>query len=312
MKHFIKFENLELAEKLINKAKEYKKKPLIHKELGSGKILGLLFFNPSLRTRLSTYKAAKNLGIDVVILSAGNDSWPIETNSGTIMNGAKAEHIKDAINMFNNYCDLIGIRCFPELKNQIKDYREEIINNFLKYSKIPVINLESSTLHPLQSLADMITINEEKKSTPKLGLCWAEHIKALPQSVANSFAQWSLGLNYELHIFQPQGFELSEEFTKGAIIHNNLNELNKMDFIYFKNWSSYKEYGKIGPNDNKWQVKLKDIGSAKIMHCLPVRRNLEVLDELLDSENSLINQQAENRIYATQSVLSYLLQNGKN
>mgnify|MGYP002780651758 CR=1 FL=1 len=312
MKHFIKFENLALAEKLINQAKEYKKNPLINKELGSGKILGLLFFNPSLRTRLSTYKAAKNLGIDVVILSAGNDSWQIETESGTIMNGAKAEHIKDAINMFNNYCDLIGIRCFPELKNQIKDYREEIINNFLKYSKIPVINLESSTLHPLQSLADMITINEEKKSTPKLGLCWAEHIKALPQSVANSFAQWSLGLNYELHIFQPQGFELSEEFTKGAIIHNNLNELNKMDFIYFKNWSSYKEYGKIGPNDNKWQVKLKDIGSAKIMHCLPVRRNLEVFDELLDSENSLINQQAENRIYATQSVLSYLLENGKN
>lgn len=312
MKHFIKFENLALAEKLINQAKEYKKNPLINKELGSGKILGLLFFNPSLRTRLSTYKAAKNLGIDVVILSAGNDSWQIETECGTIMNGAKAEHIKDAINMFNNYCDLIGIRCFPELKNQIKDYREEIINNFLKYSKIPVINLESSTLHPLQSLADMITINEEKKSTPKLGLCWAEHIKALPQSVANSFAQWSLGLNYELHIFQPQGFELSEEFTKGAIIHNNLNELNKMDFIYFKNWSSYKEYGKIGPNDNKWQVKLKDIGSAKIMHCLPVRRNLEVLDELLDSENSLINQQAENRIYATQSVLSYLLENGKN
>lgn len=312
MKHFIKFENLALAEKLINQAKEYKKNPLINKELGSGKILGLLFFNPSLRTRLSTYKAAKNLGIDVVILSAGNDSWQIETESGTIMNGAKAEHIKDAINMFNNYCDLIGIRCFPELKNQIKDYREEIINNFLKYSKIPVINLESSTLHPLQSLADMITIDEQKITKPKLGLCWAEHIKPLPQSVANSFSQWSLGLKYELHIFQPKGFELSEEFTKGAIIHNNLIELNKMDFIYFKNWSSYKEYGKIGSNDNKWQVKLNDIGSAKIMHCLPVRRNLEVLDELLDSEHSLINQQAENRIYATQSVLTYLLENAKN
>lgn len=309
MKHFIKFENKIIADKLINKALEFKKNPFSKIHLGKGKILGLLFFNPSLRTRLSTFKAAKNLGLEVIILSAGTDNWQIETEDGVIMNGQKAEHIKDAIHMFNLYCDIIGIRCFPGLIDQSKDYSEELINTFLKYSKIPVLSLESSTLHPLQSLADIITIEENKKTKPKVGLCWAEHIKPLPQSVANSFSQWSLGMEYELHIFQPLGFELNSDYTKGAVIHNDLKDIHFMDYVYVKNWSAYYEYGKMGPNNGEWKLKLKDIGLSKVMHCLPVRRNLELDDEIIESENSLIIQQAENRIYAAQSVLNYLLEN---
>jgi N-succinyl-L-ornithine transcarbamylase len=282
-------------------------------DLGKNKTIGLLFFNPSLRTRMSTQKAAQNLGMNHIVLNVGQDGWALEFEEGAIMNGTTVEHIKDAAPVMGLYCDVLAIRCFPNLKDREEDYSEKILQQFIKYCNIPVISLESATLHPLQSLADMITIQEhQKQRTPKIVLTWAPHIKPIPQAVANSFAEWTVGCGHQLTITHPKGYELSERFTEGAVIeYNQEKALKNADFVYVKNWSSYHEYGKILDVQENWLLdhqKMSVTHDAKIMHCLPVRRNVELSDELLDSENSLVLKQAENRIYAAQIVLQKILE----
>jgi N-succinyl-L-ornithine transcarbamylase len=245
-----------------------------------------------------------------------NDGWALEYENGAIMNGSSVEHIKDAAAIMGIYCDLIGIRCFPALVDREVDYSERVLLQFMKYSKKPIISLESATLHPLQSMADMMTIEEHKKSEkPKVVLTWAPHVKALPQVVANSFAEWAIKCDYDLTITHPIGYELSEDFTRGSTIeYNQQKALENADFVYVKNWSCYKDYGKIMGGLNDWMLnseKLKYTNQAKIMHCLPVRRNVELSDEILDGPNSLVLKQAENRIYSAQIVLKKMLENIK-
>lgn len=312
MRHFTSINDIENPTALVNEAITLKntEKKL---EIGKNKTIGLLFFNSSLRTRMSTQKAAQNLGMEVMILNVNNDGWALEFEEGAVMNGKTVEHIKDAAAVMGLYCDILAIRCFPNLENKGEDYADKIINQFIQYAKVPVVSLESATRHPLQSLADMITIQEHKtKEKPKVVLTWAPHIKPIPQVVANSFAEWTLASGYDLTITHPEGYELNEEFTKGAKIEFNQEKaLQDADFVYVKNWSSYTDYGKVLPGNEDWMLtneKLKVTNSAKVMHCLPVRRNVELSDEVLDSENSLILQQAENRIYAAQTVLKKILE----
>lgn len=312
MKHFTTVTDIENPMALIHEAialKNADEKSII----GKNKTIGLLFFNSSLRTRMSTQKAAQNLGMEVMILNVNNDGWAVEFEEGAVMNGKTVEHIKDAAAVMGLYCDILAIRCFPNLQNKEEDYADKIINQFIQYAKVPVVSLESATRHPLQSLADMITIQEHKiKDKPKVVLTWAPHIKPIPQVVANSFAEWTLASGYDLTITHPKGYELSEEFTNGAIIeYNQEKALKDADFVYVKNWSSFTDYGKVLPVEENWMLtneKLKVSHSAKVMHCLPVRRNIELSDEVLDSENSLVLEQAENRVYAAQTVLKKILE----
>ncbi len=302
---------------LISEGLSLKCNPLKYLHLGKNKSIGLVFFNSSLRTRLSTQKAALNLGLNVMLINIGADGWSIEFEDGAVMNNTSVEHIKDAAAMLGIYCDILAIRCFPGLQNRELDYEEKILQQFIKYSKVPVISMESATLHPLQSLADMITIAEFKKNkSPKIVLTWAPHIKPLPQAVANSFSEWTLHCGYNLTITHPEGYELNKQFTEGANIeYNQQKALENADFVYVKNWSSFQDYGKILPVNENWLLNnesLKNTNNAKIMHCLPVRRNVELTDELLDSETSLIHHQAENRIYATQIVLKKIIESISN
>ncbi len=313
MKNFTKVSDIPSVSTMVRKALELKANPFAHSELGKNKTLGLIFMNPSLRTRLSSQKAAMNLGMNAMVMNIDKEGWSLELNDGAVMNGTTVEHIKDAAGAMGFYCDVIGIRCFPSLVSREDDYSEKVLSQFIKYSSVPVMSLESATRHPLQSLADMITIEEHlKQSKPKVVLTWAPHVKALPQAVANSFAEWSIASKYETVITHPEGYELSEEFTNGATIeHDQQKALEGADFVYVKNWSSYTDYGKILTQDENWLLtneKLKITNNANIMHCLPVRRNVELSDEVLDSPNSLIMQQAENRIYAAQAVLKELLE----
>lgn len=313
MKYFTTVNDIGNVKQLIKEALSLKSSPYAFSELGKNKTLGLVFMNPSLRTRLSTQKAALNLGMNVIVMNIDKEGWALETVEGVVMNGNKAEHVKDAAAMMGLYCDILGIRCFPALLNPHEDYSEHILLQFMRYSKIPVISLESATLHPLQSLADMITIEETKAtSKPKVVLTWAPHIKPLPQAVANSFSEWTLKSGYDLTIAHPKGYELNEDFTRGATITNNQAEaLKDADFVYVKNWSSYTEYGKILPVSEDWQLtgqKLEISNNAKIMHCLPVRRNVELSDELLDGPASLIHTQATNRVFSAQIVLKKMLE----
>ncbi len=312
MKHFTSVNDIENPMALVYEAIALKNNEK-QSEIGKNKTIGLLFFNSSLRTRMSTQKAAQNLGMEVMILNVNNDGWALEFEEGAVMNGKTVEHIKDAAAVMGLYCDILAIRCFPNLENKEEDYADNIIHQFIQYAKVPVVSLESATRHPLQSLADMITIQEHKtKEKPKVVLTWAPHIKPIPQVVANSFAEWTLASGYDLTITHPEGYELSEAFTKGAIIETNQEKaLQDADFVYVKNWSSYTDYGKVLPVTEDWMLtnkKLEVTNSAKIMHCLPVRRNVELSDEVLDSENSLILQQAENRLYAAQIVLKKILE----
>lgn len=306
---------------LVQKALEYKTNPFADKTLGLNKRIGCLFLNPSMRTRLSTQIAAQNLGMEAIIFNVGNDGWSFEFEEEAIMSGTTVEHVKDAAPIFGKYFDILAIRSFPSLNNREDDYSELYIKQFIKYAGIPVISLESSTLHPLQSLTDIITIKECLLNTPpdggeggkpKIVLTWAPHIKPLPQCVANSFAQWiNAWGKAEFVITHPEDYELSEEFTKGAIITYNQEEaLKGADFVYVKNWSTYNDYGKIYTNDPKWQLKKKRwvvTNNAKVMHCLPVRRNVELSDEILDGPMSIVTQQAGNRVWAAQAVLSEIL-----
>jgi N-succinyl-L-ornithine transcarbamylase len=314
MKQFISVEDVPDIQHLVNKALAYKINPYLHSALGNKKRLGLLFLNPSMRTRLSTQVAAQQLGMEVVVFNVGQDGWALEFEEGAIMQGHTVEHIKDAAPILGKYFDVIGVRTFPGLQNKEEDYAEFYLQQIIRYAGVPIISLESATLHPLQSLTDIITIQEyfREKRKPKIVLTWAPHIKALPQCVANSFAQWINQWNQaEFVITQPEGYELAEKFTKGATItHHQMEALQDADFVYVKNWSAYREYGKVLGNHSNWMLtmdKLQHTNNAKIMHCLPVRRNIEISDEVLDSQRSLVTEQAANRVWAAQAVLSEIL-----
>jgi N-succinyl-L-ornithine transcarbamylase len=315
MKKFVSVKDVPDVEALVKEAQNLKKDPFSFQNLGKNKTIGLVFLNPSLRTRMSTQKAAMNLGMNVMVLNAGQDSWAIEFQDGAVMNGTKVEHIKDAAAIIGQYCDIVAIRCFPSLSDRNEDYNETVLAQFIKYCPVPVISLESATRHPLQSLADLITISENrKKHSPKVVLTWAPHIKPLPQAVANSFAEWSIAGGMDLTITHPAGYELEESFSTGAhIVYDQQEALKNADFIYVKNWSSYKAYGQMpGSGFADWLLtedKLRGCPNAKIMHCLPVRRNVELTDELLEGQRSLILHQAANRVFAAQAVIKQILEN---
>ena len=316
MKRFTSINDIKDIHELLSLSKDIKKNPLGFKEFGTDKTLGLLFFNPSLRTRLSSQKAAMNLGMNVMVMNLNNDGWSIELEDGTVMNEGTQEHIKEAAGVISQYCDIIGIRTFASLTNKEEDYDEHIINKFIRYATVPVVSLESATLHPLQSFADVITIDEHKtKPKPKVVLTWAPHPKALPQAVANSFAEWMAKADVELVITNPNGFDLAPQFTEGIeVIHDQNSALKDADFVYAKNWSSYKNYGEVGEDLNDWTItkeKMSLTDNGKFMHCLPVRRNVVVSDEVIDSENSLVLEQANNRTYSAQTILLKMLQHDK-
>lgn len=317
MKQFTSVHDVSNVPALVKEALELKANPFAHQELGKNKTIGLIFLNPSLRTRLSTQKAALNLGMNAIVMNIDKEGWALETRDGVIMNGTTVEHIREAAGVMGEYCDILGIRSFPTLKNKEEDYSEDIFNKFISYSKIPVISLESATRHPLQSLADLVTIEEHKtKAKPKVVLTWAPHVKALPQAVPNSFAEWmckaeELGM-MDFVITHPEGYELAEQFTPRAKITYNQDEaLADADFIYVKNWSSYNDYGKVLTEGEGWmmtQEKLKNTNKGKVMHCLPVRRDLELGSDILDSEDSLVIKEAGNRVWAAQAVIKNILE----
>jgi N-succinyl-L-ornithine transcarbamylase len=317
MKNFISIADVSNLDQLVAQALEYKKNPYGDKLLGQGKKIGLLFLNPSLRTRFSTQVAALNLGMEPLVFNVDKEGWALEFEEEAIMSGSSVEHIKDAAPVLGKYFDILCIRTFPSLKNREDDYSELYINQFVKYAGIPVVSLESATLHPLQSLTDIITIteclqNRPKTIKPKIVLTWAPHVKPLPQCVANSFSQWvNAWGKAEFVITHPEDYELDPVFTKGAqIIHNQDLALKNADFVYVKNWSTYQDYGKMYTNDPEWMLTAKKLSlsnEAKVMHCLPVRRNVELSDEVLDGPNSVVTQQAGNRVWAAQSVLSEIL-----
>ncbi len=317
MKRFFSVKDVPSIADVVQEALALKAAPYDNQELGLHKTLGLVFLNPSLRTRLSTQKAAMNLGMNVMVMNMDKDGWALETQDGVVMNGTTVEHIREAAAVMGEYCDILGLRSFPKLKDREEDYSEDLFNKFMKYCGVPVVSLESATRHPLQSLTDMITITEYKKvEKPKVVLAWAPHVKALPQAVPNSFAEWMCKAQEEglvdFTIAQPMGYELSEEFTAGATISNNLEEsLNNADFVYVKNWSSYQEYGEVYGVEDNWMMdnkKLNLTNDAKVMHCLPVRRDLELSSEILDGPNSLVIKEASNRVWAAQVVLKRMLE----
>ena len=311
MKHFIDFRDAETANKLVDTALQFKKAPFSKNEEGKNETLGLIFMNPSLRTRLSTQKAAINLGMNTMVMNMSGEGWALEFNDGTIMNGGAAEHVKDAARVMGQYCDIIGIRTFASLKNREEDYAEKLLSIFQEESGRPIISLESATRHPLQSLADLLTIRElSDKQNPKIVLSWAPHPKALPQAVANSFAEWMIGSGYDLTITHPIGFELSEKFSKKAtVIHNQEYALKNADFVYVKNWSSFHHYGQTS-QEADWTMtnhKMNLTNNARFMHCLPMRRNVVATDAVIDSPSSAVIQQAGNRVFSAQAVLFHIL-----
>jgi len=323
LKNFISVSDVDDINGLVAKALEYKANPFKDKLLGTNRRIGLLFLNPSLRTRLSTQVAAQNLGMEAIVFNVDKEGWALEFAEGAVMNGNTVEHVKDAAPILGNYFDILCIRTFPSLKNREDDYNEMYISQFLKYAGVPIISLESATLHPLQSLTDIITIKEQLLNSPlgsvrkpKIVLTWAPHIKPLPQCVSNSFSQWvNAWGEADFVITHPEGYELAEKFTKGATITHDQDEaLRNADFIYVKNWSAYNDYGKMLSHDTSWMLteeKLKATNNAKVMHCLPVRRNIELSDEILDGPNSLVTQEASNRVWAAQAVISELLTSAK-
>ena len=319
MKQFISVQDAGNIEELVQSALRYKSAPLAHQDKGKGKRIGCIFLNPSMRTRLSTQIAAQQLGMEAIVFNVGQEGWTFEFEEEAIMSGTTVEHVRDAAPILGNYFDIIGIRTFPSLKNKEDDYSELYIKQFIKYAGAPVLSLESATLHPLQSLTDIITITETLAENPKpLGrkpkivLTWAPHVKPLPQCVANSFAEWVNAWGQaDFVITHPEDYELDEKFTKGATItHDQEAALKDADFVYVKNWSTYKDYGRMYTNDPDWMMtneKLKATNNAKVMHCLPVRRNVELSDEILDGPNSIVTRQASNRVWAAQAVIAELL-----
>jgi len=313
MKLFSSVNDVTDIKALVAQALQLKQNPYAHQHLGKNKTLGLVFLNPSLRTRMSTQKAALNLGMNAMVLNVDKEGWALELRDGVIMNGTTVEHIKEAAAVMGQYVDIIGVRSFPGLKDRDEDYNEVIFNKFVEYCGVPVVSLESATRHPLQSLADLITIEELKtKPRPKVVLTWAPHIKPLPQAVPNSFSEWMCKADVDFTITHPAGYELCSDFTNGATItHNQEEALAGADFIYVKNWSAYEPYGQIFGGNEDWMLtneKLKATNNAKVMHCLPVRRNLELSDEILDGPNSIVVNEAGNRVWAAQAVLKQMLE----
>jgi N-succinyl-L-ornithine transcarbamylase len=313
MKLFSSVHDVNDINALAKEALALKQNPYAYQQLGKNKTIALIFLNPSLRTRMSTQKAAMNLGMNVMVLNIDKEGWALELKDGAVMNGSTVEHIREAAAVMGQYADIIGVRSFPGLKDRELDYSEDIFNKFVKYCGVPVVSLESATRHPLQSLADLVTIEELKtKARPKVVLTWAPHVKALPQAVPNSFAEWMCKADVDFTIAHPKGYNLSSQFTKGATITHNQDEaLKDADFIYVKNWSAYEPYGKVTGGNEDWMLtndKLKITNDAKVMHCLPVRRNLELSDEILDGPSSIVVYEAGNRVWAAQAVLKRMLE----
>jgi len=315
MKKFTSVSDVENLQDIIKKALEIKENPLLEPEKGKGKTIGLVFLNSSLRTRLSSQIAAQNLGLNVLTLNAAQEAWNLEFADGAVMNGDTVEHIKDAIEVLNQYCDIIAVRCFAGMKNKEDDVNESILSQFEQHAKVPVISLESATRHPLQSLADCITITENWKEErkPKVVLTWAPHIKPIAQAVGNSFAEWMQEMDVDFVVANPEGYDLDKNFTKDVqVIHDQNEALKDADFIYVKNWSSFDDYATMPEVKENWMLtneKLENTNDAKVMHCLPVRRNVELSDEIMDGKNSIIYQQAKNRIFSAQAIFSEILDN---
>lgn len=320
MKKFTTVSDVKDLQEIIKKALQIKENPLSETEKGKGKTIGLVFLNSSLRTRLSSQIAAQNLGLNVLTLNAAQEAWNLEFADGAVMNGNTVEHIKDAIEVLNQYCDIIAVRCFAGMKNKEDDVNESILSQFEQHAKVPVISLESATRHPLQSLADCITITENwhfdsssssPQAKPKVVLTWAPHIKPIAHAVGNSFAEWMQEMDVDFVIANPEGYDLDKNFTKDVkVIHNQDEALKDADFIYVKNWSSFEDYAAMPEVKESWMLtneKLKNTNHAKVMHCLPVRRNVELSDEVMDGENSIIYQQSKNRIFSAQAVFSEIL-----
>ena len=315
MNHFITLADLPNFNQTLDLAMDFKKDPCRLNTLGKGKTLGLLFFNPSLRTRLSTQKAAQNLGLNTMVMNFSQESWALEFENGSKMSGLRSEHVREAAAVISQYCDMIAIRAFASLSDKEKDEAEIVLKSFTEYASVPIINMESATAHPLQAVADAITLKEFKTPhKPKVVLTWAPHPKALPHAVGNSFTKMMENLDADFIIAHPDGYALNPLITKGVKCINNQEEaMENADFIYTKNWCSYEHYGQILRTDDKWMItpeKMELTNNGKFMHCLPIRRNIVAADEVLDSSNSLVIQQSQNRIYSAQAVLKQLLENG--
>ena len=316
MRHFTSIKQLPDLAKALEAAKYVKENPFADQELGKNKTLLMIFFNSSLRTRLSTQKAALNLGMNVIVLDVNQGAWKLETERGVIMDGDKPEHLLEAVPVMGSYCDVIGVRSFARFESKEDDYNEKIINQFIQYSGKPVFSMEGATRHPLQTFADLITIEEYKKvEKPKIVLTWAPHPKALPQAVANSFAEGINMTDYELVITHPHGYELDPEFVgRAKVEYDQRKAFEGADFIYAKNWSAYSgdNYGKILCEDRDWTVdaeKMALTNNAFFMHCLPVRRNMIVTDDVIESPQSLVIPEAANRVVSAQTILKEILRN---
>ena len=312
MKNFTSVTDIPDLNKAVETALEIKKNRFAHQHLGKNRTMVLIFFNPSLRTRLSTQKAAMNLGMNTMVMNVSEDGWQLESELGVVMDGDKPEHLKEAIPVIGKYCDIIGVRAFAGLKDKESDYSEKILNQFLDFAGVPVVSMEAATRHPLQSYADLITIEEFKtKERPKVVMTWAPHPRALPQAVPNSFVEWMHRTNYELVVTHPEGYELAPEFMGNVKVeYDQKKAFEGADFIYAKNWASYTSYGQILSRDFTWTVneeKMALTDNAKFMHCLPVRRNVVVTDGVLDSPASIVVEQAANREITAQAVLKMIL-----
>ena len=315
MKQFTNVKDIGNLDAAVKEALEVKKNRFAYKHLGENKTLLMIFFNSSLRTRLSTQKAAMNLGMNVIVLDVNQGAWKLETERGVIMDGDKPEHLLEAIPVMGCYCDVIGVRSFARFENKEDDYSEKIISQFIRYSGRPVFSMEAATRHPLQSFADLITIEEYKtKKRPKVVLTWAPHPKALPQAVPNSFAEWMREADYDFVITHPKGYELSEEFTAGVpIIYDQDEALAGADFVYAKNWAAFADpnYGKVLSTDRSWTIpteKMALTNNAYFMHCLPVRRNMIVSDDVIEGPRSIVIPEAANREISAQVVLKRILE----
>jgi N-succinyl-L-ornithine transcarbamylase len=315
MKHFITLADLPDFHQTLDLAMELKNQPTKWDAMGKGKTLGLLFFNPSLRTRLSTQKAAQNLGLPTMVMNFSQESWALEFEDGTKMSGLRSEHVKEAAAVVSQYCDMVAIRAFASLSDKEKDEAEIVLRSFAKYASVPIINMESATAHPLQALADAITIKEfQPAHKPKVVLSWAPHPKALPHAVGNSFTKMMKHMDADFIIAHPEGYALNPKITEGITCTTDQEKaMEGADFVYTKNWCSYEQYGQILRTDDEWMItpeKMQRTNDGKFMHCLPIRRNIVAADSVLDSPNALVIQQSQNRIFSAQSVLKQLLENG--
>ncbi|MEI6140849.1 MAG: N-acetylornithine carbamoyltransferase [Mariniphaga sp.] len=313
MQHFTSVYDLPDLAEAIKTAREIKLDPYGYKHLGKNKTIVLIFFDSSLRTRLSTQKAAMNLGMDTMVLNVNQDGWRLESEMGVVMDGDKVEHLREAIPVIGRYCDIIGVRAFARFESKEDDYSEKILNQFIQFAGVPIISMEAATRHPLQSFADHMTIEEYKtKERPKVVMSWAPHPRALPQAVPNSFVEWMRQTDYELVVTHPKGYELDPKFMGDLKVEYDQDKaLAGADFVYAKNWSSFNEYGEILSKDRNWTItteKMALTDNAKFMHCLPVRRNMIVTDEVLDSPSSIVIDEAENRVYSAQAVLKMILE----